>query len=114
MNLKPVLHKAPRRLRLAYYAYMPEIQAIREYWADLRREMKVKGTTEHNMLCRDLHPIEREILGHLVPDLNSKDGHTKAKAMKWIMRQPWGEDFKPAPIDKKFRGIELGSANTQS
>ncbi len=108
MNLVPVLNKVNPDLRIAYYAYMPEIQAIREYWKKLRSEMKAKALVEHNMLCRDLHPVEREILGELVPDLNSNDGHVKKRAIQWIIKQPWGEDFKPAPIDKQFKGIDLG------
>ncbi len=108
MNLYPVLDKVPPDLRLMYHAYMPEIQAIRAHWADLRREMKAKALVEHNMLCRDLHPVERKILGHLVPDLDSKDGFVKKRAMLWILKQPWGEDFKPAPIEKQFKGVDLG------
>ena len=48
MNLCPVLDKVTPELRLMYYAYMPEIQAIRAHWADLRREMKAKALVEHN------------------------------------------------------------------
>lgn len=104
--------KLPTRLRLAYKVYQPEIQHIRRHWKELREKMKAKALVEHNMLCRDLHPVEREILGFLVPELNSKDGHTKKKALQWILKQSWGEDFSPAPIQKQFRGIDLGSANT--
>ncbi len=106
-----ILAKVPPRLQMAYVAYQPEIQAIRKHWDKIRKEMKAKALVEHNMLCRDLHPVEREILGVLCPDLNSRDGFVKKKAIKWILKQPWGEDFKPAPIEKKFRGIDLGSAN---
>lgn len=106
-----ILAKVPPRMRVAYVAYQPEVQAIRSHWEKIRREMKSNPHVEHNMLCRDLHPVEREILGVLCPDLNSTDGHVKKKAIKWILRQPWGEDFRPAPIEKKFRGIEIGSEN---
>ena len=106
-----IIAKLPDRLKVAYVAYQPEIQAIRRHWDKLRKEMKAKALVEHNMLCRDLHPVEREILGFLCPDLNSRDGHVKKKAILWILKQPWGEDFKPAPIEKKYRGIDLGSSN---
>ena len=110
-----ILAKLPERMRVAYVAYQPEIQAIRTHWDKIRKEMKAKALVEHNMLCRDLHPVEREILGFLCPDLNSRDGHTKKRAIKWILAQPWGEDFRPAPIEKKFRGIDSESRNaTQS
>ena len=106
-----IIAKLPDGLKVAYVAYQPEIQAIRKQWEAIRREMKVNPLLEHNMLCRDLHPVEREILGFLCPDLNSRDGHVKKKAIKWILKQPWGEDFKPAPIEKKFRGIDVGTSN---
>ncbi len=109
-----ILVKLPQNMRVAYKAYQPEIQAIRKHWDGIRKEMRANPLVEHNMLCRDLHPVERDILGFLCPDLNSRDGQVKKRAIKWILNQPWGEDFKPAPIQKKFRGIELGSANTQS
>lgn len=106
-----IIEKLPDRLKIAYVAYQPEIQTIRAHWAKIRKDMKAKALVEHNMLCRDLHPVEREILGFLCPGLNSRDGHVKKKAILWILKQPWGEDFKPAPIEKKFRGIDLGSSN---
>ena len=108
-----ILAKVPERMRLAYKAYQPEVQAIRQQWAHIRREMRANPHVEHNMLCRDLHQTERDILGHLVPDLNSRDGHVKKRAIKWILKQPWGEDFKPAPIEKKFRGVDLGLSDTK-
>ena len=109
---KEQLLKVPDRMRMAYYIYQPEVQAIRDHWAKIRKEMEVNPLLEHGMLCRDLHPVERDLLGVLCPDLNSRDGHVKKKAINWILAQPWGEDFKPAPIRKKVNGIDSGSANT--
>ena len=109
-----ILQRIPPKMKLAYLAYQPEVQAIRQHWDKIRKEMKANPLVEHNMLCREMHQTERDILGFLCPDLNSRDGQVKKRAIKWILKQPWGEDFKPAPIEKKFRGIELGSANSQS
>ncbi len=106
-----ILAKVPPRLRLNYLAYQPEVQAIRKRWANIRREMKANPHREHNMVAREYHITERDILAYLCPDLDSKDRHVQLKAMKWILKQPWGEDFKPGPIQKSFKGIELGSSN---
>lgn len=106
-----ILAKVPPKLRVNYLAYQPEVQAIRARWADIRREMKSNPHREHNMVAREYHQVERDILAHLVPDLDSDDPKTRLKAMKWILKQPWGEDFKPAPVEKAFKGIDLGSSN---
>jgi len=106
-----ILRKLPPNLRVNYLAYQPEIQAIRKQWAEIRNDMKANAHVEHNMVARDYHPAERDILAYLVPDLDSEDPKIRLGAMRWILKQPWGEDFKPAPVEKAFRGIELGSSN---
>jgi hypothetical protein len=106
-----ILNKLPAHLRLFYQASLPEITKLRQQGRELREHETLNPLVEHNAVTREMHEAEYMILQHLCPDLKAKDPQVKLNAMKWVLKQPWGEDFKPSPIHKKVRGIDLGSCN---
>jgi len=106
-----ILSKVPVHLRLFYLSSLPEIAKLRTQGHELREKETLNPLVEHNALTREMHEAEYRILQHLCPDLKSRDLKTKLKAIKWVLKQPWGEDFKPAPIKKKFKGVDLGSGH---
>jgi hypothetical protein len=106
-----ILNKLPAHLRLFYQASLPDITKLRRQGYELREHETLNPLVEHNAITREMHEAEYMILQHLCPDLKAKDPQVKLNAMRWVLKQPWGEDFKPSPIKKKVRGIDLGSCN---
>lgn len=106
-----ILNGLPVHLQMFYQASLPEINLLRKRGQELREHETLNPLVEHNAVTREMHEAEYMVLQHLCPGLKTNDPKVKLKAMQWVLKQPWGEDFKPSPIKMKFRGIDLGSVH---
>ena len=76
---------------------------------DIRRnryELKQKDTRrpDINMMTvvMEMHPLELEAIKLLCPALAVGNSKGKKEAWQWVLKQPWAEEFKPGPIEKRY------------
>ena len=78
------------------YALKQERKAMRAAIETRRADLNGTVTTF------DLHPIELEAIKFLCPDADVADWQAKKKAWEWILAQPWAQEFKSSPLEKRF------------
>ena len=88
-------------LVLAARAQRAEIDIVRAERDWIRKNTLRKSGINGALITLDLHPLEYEACLILCPELRLADNQSKKRAWRWILKQPWAEEFKASPMEQK-------------
>lgn len=92
------------KILLAAKAQRDEIDFIRERRRVARLFLEQKANIDGNFLTGELHLLEHEACKILCPALAHGTGTAQKEGWLWILKQPWGKDFRAAPFEKRYHG----------
>ena len=86
-------------LKLAARAKQKEIDLVkaeRDQAKRLLRRSNINGAIS----VLEMHNLEWEACRILCPDLDHADWQSKKRAWSWVLKQPWGEEYRPPAFEK--------------
>ena len=98
----PARRARGNRILVDAYRKGEEIKMMREERERIRNECRRDGGLNGTTPTGELHMVEYEACRFLCPDLEQGGGKAKKIGWQWVLAQPWGQEFKCAPIEKRF------------
>lgn len=90
------------RVLLASRAKRDEIDVLRRERARERRVETCRPELDGTRMTGAMHPLEHEACKLLCPSLEVGRGSVKTKGWEWVLKQPWAEDLKTAPLGRRY------------
>lgn len=90
------------RVLLEAKAKREEIDILRRERARERATDTCRPELDGTRLTGAMHTLEHEACRLLCPSLEVGRGSVKTKGWEWVMRQPWADDLKTAPLGRQF------------
>lgn len=98
----PATKQAISRILLAANQRQAEINHIRSQRFVMRLQLEQKANINGNLVTGELHELEYDACRFLCPAIRGGNGTAVREGWRWIMKQPWGKDFRAAPFEKRY------------